>query len=119
MTRAVVFAYHNVGVRCLKVLLAHGVDVPLVRHARGRSAASRSGSTASRRTAAEYGIAAIAPADPNAAELLARVAALPARFPVLVLLPADARRRRCSRCRRAARSTCTARCCRSIAAARR
>ena len=30
MTRAVVFAYHNVGVRCLKVLLAHGVDVPLV-----------------------------------------------------------------------------------------
>ncbi|MFL6709898.1 MAG: formyltransferase [Massilia sp.] len=30
MTRAVVFAYHNVGVRCLKVLLAGGVDVALV-----------------------------------------------------------------------------------------
>ena len=30
MARAVVFAYHNVGVRCLKVLLAHGVDVALV-----------------------------------------------------------------------------------------
>jgi len=29
-TSAVVFAYHNVGVRCLKVLLAHGVDVRLV-----------------------------------------------------------------------------------------
>ncbi|RJG06324.1 formyltransferase [Noviherbaspirillum cavernae] len=28
--RAVVFAYHNVGVRCLKVLLARGVDVSLV-----------------------------------------------------------------------------------------
>jgi methionyl-tRNA formyltransferase len=28
-TRAVVFAYHNVGVRCL-LLLAHGVNVPLV-----------------------------------------------------------------------------------------
>jgi methionyl-tRNA formyltransferase len=28
--RAVVFAYHNVGVRCLKVLLAGGVDVALV-----------------------------------------------------------------------------------------
>lgn len=28
--RAVVFAYHNVGVRCLKVLLAAGVDVALV-----------------------------------------------------------------------------------------
>ncbi len=28
--RAVVFAYHNVGVRCLKVLVARGVDVALV-----------------------------------------------------------------------------------------
>ncbi len=30
MSSAVVFAYHNVGVRCLSVLLAHGVVVPLV-----------------------------------------------------------------------------------------
>ena len=30
MTRAVVFAYHNVGVRCLSVLLAHGVEVARV-----------------------------------------------------------------------------------------
>ena len=30
MTRAVVFGYHNVGVRCLAVLLAHRVEVPLV-----------------------------------------------------------------------------------------
>ena len=30
MTRAVVFAYHDVGVRCLSVLLARGVDVALV-----------------------------------------------------------------------------------------
>ena len=30
MSSAVVFAYHNVGVRCLSVLLAHGVDVKLV-----------------------------------------------------------------------------------------
>jgi len=30
MTTAVVFAYHNVGVRCLSVLLAHGIDVKLV-----------------------------------------------------------------------------------------
>jgi methionyl-tRNA formyltransferase len=28
--RAVVFAYHDVGVRCLRTLLAHGVQVPLV-----------------------------------------------------------------------------------------
>ena len=30
MTRAVVFAYHNVGVRCLRVLLDQGVYVALV-----------------------------------------------------------------------------------------
>lgn len=30
MTRAIVFAYHDVGCRCLQVLLAHGVEVPLV-----------------------------------------------------------------------------------------
>ncbi|MEO6422250.1 MAG: formyltransferase [Candidatus Nitrotoga sp.] len=30
MTRVVVFAYHNVGVRCLSVLLAHGIEVALV-----------------------------------------------------------------------------------------
>lgn len=30
MTTAVVFAYHNVGVRCLNVLLAHGVEILLV-----------------------------------------------------------------------------------------
>ena len=30
MTRAVVFAYHDVGVRCLSVLLARGVDIALV-----------------------------------------------------------------------------------------
>jgi len=30
MTRAVVFAYHDIGVRCLSVLLARHIDVPLV-----------------------------------------------------------------------------------------
>lgn len=30
MSRAVVFAYHNVGVRCLEVLLAQGVEISLV-----------------------------------------------------------------------------------------
>ena len=30
MVSAVVFAYHNVGVRCLSVLLAHGIQVKLV-----------------------------------------------------------------------------------------
>jgi len=46
VTRAVVFAYHDVGVRCLSVLLARGVDVALViTHETTR--ARRSGSTAS------------------------------------------------------------------------
>lgn len=30
MTRAIVFAYHNVGVRCLQVLLAQGVEIVMV-----------------------------------------------------------------------------------------
>ena len=33
--RAVVFAYHDVGVRCLKTLLSAGVEVPLVVTVRG------------------------------------------------------------------------------------
>ena len=72
--RAVVFGYHNVGVRCLKVLLAHGVDVPLV-----VTHDDRPGETiwfqSVAATAAEYGIAAIAPADPNAPEIVAQAAA--------------------------------------------
>ena len=74
MTRAVVFGYHNVGVRCLRVLLAHGVEVPLVvTHDDSPGETIWFGSV--RRTAAEYGIPTIAPEDPNAADLIARVAA--------------------------------------------
>jgi hypothetical protein len=47
VTRAVVFAYHDVGVRCLRVLLARASTVPLVvTHA--DDPGERSGSTASR-----------------------------------------------------------------------
>ncbi len=73
MTRAVVFGYHNVGVRCLKVLLAHGVEVPLViTHDDSAGETIWFGSVA--RTCAEYGIRASAPADPNTADIVARVA---------------------------------------------
>jgi methionyl-tRNA formyltransferase len=73
VTRAVVFAYHNVGVRCLKVLLAHGVEVPLViTHDDQPQEQIWFDSVAA--TAAEYRIPAIAPADPNTADILARVA---------------------------------------------
>ena len=37
MTRAVVFAYHNVGARCFLTLLAHGVDVALLTVVQGNS----------------------------------------------------------------------------------
>ena len=74
MTRAVVFAYHNVGVRCLKVLLAHGVDVALVvTHEDNPGETIWFDSVAN--TAAEYAIPAIAPDDPNAPDVVARVAA--------------------------------------------
>ena len=73
MTRAVVFAYHNVGVRCLKTLLAHGVEVPLViTHDDQPHEQIWFDSVAA--AAAEYGIPAVAPADPNAGDVVAQVA---------------------------------------------
>jgi methionyl-tRNA formyltransferase len=72
--RAVVFAYHNVGVRCLKVLLAHGVEVPLVvTHEDSPQEEIWFDSVAA--VAAEHGIPALTPADPNAPELVNQVAA--------------------------------------------
>ena len=74
MTRAVVFAYHNVGVRCLKVLLAQGVEVPLVvTHEDNPHEQIWFESVA--RAAAEYDIASITPIDPNAPEVVARIVA--------------------------------------------
>jgi len=79
MARAVVFAYHNVGVRCLKVLLAHGVDVPLVvTHEDSPGETIWFGSAA--HTAAEYGIPVIKPQDPSAASIVSRVTALAPDF---------------------------------------
>jgi methionyl-tRNA formyltransferase len=75
VTRAVVFAYHNVGVRCLKVLLVHGVEVALVvTHEDAPGEAIWFDRVAT--TAAEYGIPVLTPADPNAAEIVAQIADL-------------------------------------------
>jgi len=75
MTRAVVFAYHNVGVRCLRVLLAHGIEIPLVvTHADSPGETIWFGSVAE--TAAECGIPTETPDDPSARSLVAHVAAL-------------------------------------------
>jgi methionyl-tRNA formyltransferase len=75
VTRAVVFAYHNVGVRCLKVLLAHGIEVALVvTHTDNPNETIWFDSVA--RAAADYGIPAITPDDANTPELLERLEAI-------------------------------------------
>ena len=79
MTRAVVFAYHNVGVRCLKVLLAHGIDVALVvTHQDNPNEQIWFDSVAE--TAARYGLPVITPDDPNADAILGDIAALKPDF---------------------------------------
>ncbi|SAL38996.1 putative formyltransferase [Caballeronia sordidicola] len=66
--RAVVFAYHNVGVRCLQVLLARGVDVALVvTHEDNPQENIWFGSVKS--VAEDHGIDVITPADPTSPEL--------------------------------------------------
>jgi methionyl-tRNA formyltransferase len=79
VTRAVVFAYHNVGVRCLKVLLAQGIDVALVvTHDDNPNENIWFDSVA--RTAAEYGIPVATPENPNTPAFLARLEDLRADF---------------------------------------
>jgi methionyl-tRNA formyltransferase len=73
--RAVVFAYHNVGVRCLKVLLAGGVDVALVVTHRD-SAGENIWFDSVTALCASEGIACIAPPDAGSPALLAQVAAI-------------------------------------------
>lgn len=77
--KAVVFAYHNVGVRCLKVLLAHGVDVALVvTHVDNPNETIWFDSVAA--TAADHGIPVITPEDANTPEVFERVATLAPDF---------------------------------------
>ena len=74
MTRAVVFGYHDVGVRCLRVLLGQGIDVALVvTHEDEPSEQVWFDSVA--RHARWHGIEVLTPANPNTPELLARVRA--------------------------------------------
>jgi methionyl-tRNA formyltransferase len=78
-TRAVVFAYHDVGVRCLKTLLSGGVTVPLVvtvpddpREVRWFASVAA--------TAADYGLEVVAAQDAATPELTRRVAELQPDF---------------------------------------
>jgi methionyl-tRNA formyltransferase len=77
--RAVVFAYHNVGVRCLSVLLAHGLEVPLVvTHEDNPNETIWFESVAA--LARLHGIPVLTPADPNTPQMCARIAALSPDF---------------------------------------
>ncbi|MBK9020183.1 MAG: formyltransferase [Sulfuritalea sp.] len=79
MSRAIVFAYHNVGVRCLSVLLAHGVDVAcVVTHTDNPAETIWFDSVAE--LAARHGIPVITPEDPNAANVVAELSALRPEF---------------------------------------
>jgi methionyl-tRNA formyltransferase len=73
--RAVVFAYHDVGVRCLRTVLAHGVEVPLVfTHLDSPNETIWFDSVA--RHARWHGIKVLTPENPNISEVvdLVRVA---------------------------------------------
>ena len=74
MSSAVVFAYHNVGVRCLSVLLRHGVDVRLVVTHRDNPAENIWFDSVAALAHAR-GIPVITPDDPNTPGVLAQVAA--------------------------------------------
>lgn len=79
MMRAVVFAYHNVGVRCIQVLLARGVDVALVvTHQDNPAEEIWFDSVAT--LCAEHGIAVITPDDPSTQDVFAQVRALSPDF---------------------------------------
>jgi methionyl-tRNA formyltransferase len=67
-TRAVVFAYHDVGVRCLKVLLSAGVEVPLVVTTRDDPSETQWFASVST-MAREYGLQVITPSEVNTTEL--------------------------------------------------
>jgi len=75
MPRAVVFAYHNVGVQCLSVLLKHNVEVPLVL-THNDNPAENIWFDSVARFAAERGLPALTPDDPNSADFLDKIRAL-------------------------------------------
>ncbi|HVS75657.1 MAG TPA: formyltransferase [Steroidobacteraceae bacterium] len=77
--RAVVFAYHDVGVRCLKVLLSAKMEVPLVVTVRDDPKENRWFASVAD-TAREYALPLAMPDDAKGAELAARVAQLEPDF---------------------------------------
>ena len=72
---AVVFAYHTVGARCLKVLLDQGVHVLLV-VTHGDDPAEQIWFDSVAALAKAHGIPAVTPEDPNTPEVMARIRGL-------------------------------------------
>lgn len=78
-TTAVVFAYHNVGVRCIKTLLARGVQIVLVvTHEDSATETIWFESVAA--LCQQHGIPTIAPQDPNTPEVIAQINAISPDF---------------------------------------
>jgi len=79
VTRAVVLAYSEVGVRCLGVLLAQGVEIPLVlTHADDPNERQWFGSV--RELAERHGVRVATPDDPNTTEWLAEASRIAPDF---------------------------------------
>ena len=79
MASAVVFAYHNVGVRCLSVLLAHGIQVKLVvTHADNEGENIWFDSVANLATL--HRIPVISPSSPNTEDILSHLRSLQPDF---------------------------------------
>jgi len=74
-TRAVVFAYHDVGVRCIKVLLSAGVEIPLVVTTKDDPNETQWFASAAA-LAQEYGLPVVTPDEVNTRELERTVAEL-------------------------------------------
>lgn len=79
MTRAVVFAYHDVGVRCLEVLRSHGIELSLVVTHEDDPRENRWFASV-RDWARDRDVPWTTPERPNTAELVARVRELAADF---------------------------------------
>jgi methionyl-tRNA formyltransferase len=74
VTRALVFAYSEVGVRCVRALLAQGIEIPLVfSHEDDPGESQWFGSVAT--LAREHGLTVVTPEDPNTPEWVARARA--------------------------------------------
>ena len=79
MIRAVVFAYHDVGVRCLKALLSAGIDVPLVVSAPDDPNETLWYASVAE-TARDYGCPLLLPNDANAPDIVEQITRLAPDF---------------------------------------